>query len=134
MFLHDQKIREIRMSLEDFIAEIESAAQKYALKTDIVAKTKNAIKLKLAIGDSITVQCYYNQTLKTTNFVLIGWSRRLYGRDSVGGTWHRHSFESPDAHDTSGDGSHGVTPEQFFLGSVRKPHSGRTDSPSCVIG
>lgn len=81
---------------------------------DIVAKTKNAIKLKLAISDSITVQCYYNQTSKTTNFVLIGWSRRLYGRDSVGGTWHRHSFENPDAHDTSGDGSHGVTPEQFF--------------------
>jgi len=35
------------MSLEDFIAEIDAAAQKYALKTDIVAKTKNAINLNL---------------------------------------------------------------------------------------
>jgi hypothetical protein len=35
------------MSLEDFITEIESAAQKYALKMDIVAKTKNAIKFNV---------------------------------------------------------------------------------------
>ena len=102
------------MSLEGFVAEIEAAAQKYALKMDIVAKTKNAIKIKLAISESIAVQCYYNQTSKTTNFVLIGWSRRLYGRDSVGGAWHRHSFENPDAHDTSGEGSQMVTPEQFL--------------------
>ena len=102
------------MSLDRFVAEAEAAAQMYALKIDIVAKTKNAIKIKLNISESIAVQCYYNQTSKTTNFVLIGGSRRLYGRDSVGGAWHRHPFENPDAHDTSWEGSQIVTPEQFL--------------------
>ena len=102
------------MSLDGFVAEAEAAAQMYALKIDIVAKTKNAIKIKLNISESIAVQCYYNQTSKTTNFVLIGGSRRLYGRDSVGGAWHRHPFENPDEHDTSKEGSQMVTPEQFL--------------------
>jgi len=38
----------------------------------------------------------------------------LYGRDSVGGTWHRHSFEDPDAHDCSPEGATPVGPEQFL--------------------
>jgi hypothetical protein len=86
----------------------------YALKIDIVAKTKNAMKIKLNISESIAVQCNYNQTSKTTNFVLIGGFRRLYWRDSVGGAWHRHPFENPDAYDTSWEGSQKVTPEQFL--------------------
>lgn len=102
------------MSLDCFVADADAAAKMYALKIDIVAKTKNAIKIKLAISESIAVQCYYNQISKTTNFVLIGGSRRLYGRDSVGGAWHRHPFDNPDAHDTSWEGSHMVTPEQFL--------------------
>lgn len=102
------------MSLDGFAAEVEAAAQKYALKMEILAKTKNAIKIRLGISESIAVQCYFNQRSKTTNFVLIGWARRLYGRDSVGGAWHRHSFEEPDTHDTSGEGSQPVTPEQFL--------------------
>jgi hypothetical protein len=58
------------MSLDRFVAEAEAAAQMYALKIDIVAKTKNAIKIKLAISESIAVQCYYNPA--SGFFTLIG--------------------------------------------------------------
>ena len=102
------------MSVEEFLAALEFAAQKYALNEQILARTRNSVKAKIDINGSLAIQCYYNQNSKTTNFVLIGWSRRLYGRDSVGGTWHRHSFEDPDAHDTSPGGSTPVEPEQFL--------------------
>ena len=44
----------------------------------------------------------------------MGWENRLYGRDCVGGDWHRHSFENPQAHDTIDDGANEVTPEEFL--------------------
>lgn len=102
------------MNLEEFIAALETAAEKYALDVQILAKTKNSVKARLDINESITVQCYFNQKSATTNFVMIGWSRRLYGRDSVGGTWHRHPFEDPDSHDDSAAGALPVEPEQFL--------------------
>ena len=42
-----KKMREIPVSLDGVVAEIEAAAQKYALNMDNVAKTKNAIKNKV---------------------------------------------------------------------------------------
>jgi hypothetical protein len=102
------------MNLEEFIAALETAAQKYALDVQIISKTQNSVKTRLPINESIAVQCYYNQKSATTNFVMIGWSRRLYGRDSVGGTWHRHPFDDPDLHDHSATGSIPVEPEQFL--------------------
>jgi hypothetical protein len=39
------------MSLDRFVAEAEAAAQMYALKIDIVAKTKNAIKIRFNIRE-----------------------------------------------------------------------------------
>jgi hypothetical protein len=46
-----KKMREIPMSLDGFVAEIEAAAQKYALNMDNVAKTKNAIKIRFNISE-----------------------------------------------------------------------------------
>jgi hypothetical protein len=102
------------MNPEEFIAALETAAEKYALDARILAKTKNSVKARIDINESIAVQCYFNQRSATTNFVMIGWSRRLYGRDSVGGTWHRHPFDDPDSHDDSATGSLPVGPEQFL--------------------
>jgi hypothetical protein len=50
----------------------------------------------------------------TTNYVLVGWENRLYGRDCVGEDWHKHPFDDPEAHDRSGDGANLVTPEDFL--------------------
>jgi hypothetical protein len=102
------------MILGEFISSLEKAAEKYALDLQILAETHNSVKARLTINESISVQCYFNQKSATTNFVMIGWSRRLYGRDSVGGRWHRHPFEDPDSHDDSAAGSLPVEPEQFL--------------------
>ena len=102
------------MNLEEFISALNTAAQKYALNVQVIAQTQNSVKARIDISESIAVQWYYNQKSATTNFVMIGWSRRLYGRDSVGGTWHRHPFDDPDSHDDSATGSTPVEPEQFL--------------------
>ena len=48
------------------------------------------------------------------SYVLVGWDRRLYGRDSVGGEWHRHPYQNPLEHDTSREGAKAVTPPEFL--------------------
>lgn len=81
------------MNLNGFIESLELAASKYMITPRIMVKTDNAIKARVEISDDIYVQFYHHQITETSNFVLVGWNRRLYGRDSVGGKWHRHPFE-----------------------------------------
>jgi len=38
----------------------------------------------------------------------------LFGRDSVGGKWHKHPFENPDEHDFSRNGRREVSVSEFF--------------------
>ncbi|MCZ7357586.1 MAG: hypothetical protein O8C66_12210 [Candidatus Methanoperedens sp.] len=38
----------------------------------------------------------------------------VIGRDCVGGNWHRHPFENPEAHETTGDSAKDATPEEFL--------------------
>ena len=102
------------MNLTDFIEAVEIAASKYMITPRILVKTDNAIKARIEISDNIYVQFYYHQISGTSNYVLVGWDRRLYGRDSVGGKWHRHPFENPQEHDTTGDGANEVKPEEFL--------------------
>lgn len=102
------------MNLSDFIEALELAASKYMITPRIMVKTDNAIKARVEISDDIYVQFYYHQITETSNFVLVGWNRRLYGRDSVGGKWHRHPFEDPQEHDTTSDGANEVGPEMFL--------------------
>ena len=102
------------MNLTDFIEAVEIAASKYMITPRILVKTDNAIKARIEISDNFYVQFYYHQISGTSNYVLVGWDRRLYGRDSVGGKWHRHPFENPQEHDTTGDGANVVKPEEFL--------------------
>lgn len=102
------------MMLAEFIEALEKAASKYISRLRILAKTENAVKARIEISENIYVQFYFNQESGTTNYVLVGWENRLYGRDCVGGDWHRHPFENPQAHDTMADGATEVTPEGFL--------------------
>jgi hypothetical protein len=102
------------MILTEFIEALEKAASKYLLNPRILSKTDNAIKARIEISDNIYVQFYFHQISGTTNYVLVGWENRLYGRDCVGGDWHRHPFANPQAHDTTDDGANEVTPEEFL--------------------
>ncbi len=102
------------MKLAEFIEALEKAASKYISRLRILAKTENAVKARIEISENIYVQFYFNQESGTANYVLVGWENRLYGRDCVGGDWHRHPFENPQAHDTTADGANEVTPEVFL--------------------
>ncbi len=102
------------MNINDFIAALELASSKYMIKPRILIKTENAVKARIEISDNIYVQFYYHQISDTSNYVLVGWNRRLYGRDSVGGKWHRHPFKNPQEHDFIGNGANEVTPEKFL--------------------
>ncbi len=102
------------MKLTEFIEALEKAASKYMSRLRILAKTENAVKARIEISENIYVQFYFHQISGTTNYVLVGWENRLYGRDCVGGDWHKHPFDNPEAHDRSGDGANHVTPEEFL--------------------
>jgi hypothetical protein len=102
------------MNLIDFIEALEKAALKYICKLRILAKTDNAVKARIEISDNIYIQFYFHQISETTNYVLIGWNNRLYGRDCIGGSWHRHPLHDPNLHDTTEDGVKKVTPEDFL--------------------
>jgi hypothetical protein len=102
------------MNLNEFIKYVESASAEYSLKFSILARTENAVKIRLEISPTIFVQFYHHQKSNTSNYVLVGWDRRLYGRDSVGGEWHRHPYQNPLEHDTSHEGAKAVTPPEFL--------------------
>jgi hypothetical protein len=102
------------MKLAEFIKALEKAASKYSSRLRILAKTENAVKARIEISENIYVQFYFHQVSGTTNYVLVGWENRLYGRDCVDGNWHRHPFDNPEAHDTTGDGAKDATPEEFL--------------------
>lgn len=102
------------MKIEAFIEAVEAAASKYALRIIILARTANAVKMRLEISENIFVQFYYNQLSDVHNYVLVGWNHRLYGRGSIGKRWHRHSFDAPDAHDIGEEGTREVSPLEFL--------------------
>lgn len=102
------------MKLVDFIEALEEAASKYMVPFRILVRTDNAVKARVEISENIFVQFYFHQITGTINYVLVGWERRLYGRDCVGGKWHRHPFENQDAHETAGEAGKAVTPEEFL--------------------
>ena len=102
------------MTIEEFIKEAENVAKLHSLRVETLAKTKNAVKIKILITENIYIQLYYNQETGTRNYVLICWNRRLFGRDCVGGVWHKHPFENPEDHDSSEDGKREVSILDFF--------------------
>lgn len=102
------------MKIADFIDTLESAASKYSLKPQILTKTENAVKARIEISINIYIQFYHHQLSGTSNYVMVGWNNRLYGRDCVGGNWHKHPFENPQAHDRTGNGAKDITPEEFL--------------------
>jgi len=49
------------MTIKDFIKEVETVAKLYSLRAEILARTKNAVKVKVPITENIYIQLYYNQ-------------------------------------------------------------------------
>jgi len=102
------------MNVDEFIESVRSAAGRFLFDFEILTRTDNAVKIRMNISDNIFIQFYYNQESGTHNYVVVGWNKRHYGRDCIGGDWHRHPFEDPSSHDTSEEGKRKITPLEFL--------------------
>ena len=70
------------MTIKDFIKEVETVAKLYSLRAEILARTKNAVKVKVPITENIYIQLYYNRETgtKKTEGYLVGIVSVVCGR------------------------------------------------------
>jgi hypothetical protein len=106
----------MRETVDDREQEIIAAAGEFSFVQAVLTTDKNpaALKMRLALGPEFFVQVYINVVTGTQNFTLVLGRQRLCARDCVGGVWHRHPYEDPDAHDFSAEGARPVTVVEFL--------------------
>jgi hypothetical protein len=77
--------------------EVQTIAKSYAFIRAIadLDRTDNALRLRLIRDETMSIQVYANSKKRKLNFALFSLGQRIFGRDSEGGKWHRHPFESP---------------------------------------
>jgi hypothetical protein len=104
------------MSVADLLVAIhqEVHARAYIARLEVLDQSQNLLKARLTIAPDLFVQVYRNDRFDTTNLVLIYGGRRLYGRDQLGGKWHRHTAAAPQVHDTSPEGRRPVGLAEFL--------------------
>ena len=104
------------MSATELVAvlQIEGRRRTYARRLDLLEQTPSLLKARLYITDDLFVQVYRNDRFDTTNLVLIHNGQRLYGRDQLGGVWHRHIHTAPHVYDTGLDARRPVTLPEFL--------------------
>lgn len=59
------------------------------------------------------VQIYVNIRRPKKSYALIINDIRIFGKDFIFGSWHLHSFESPQKHDDSEKAKKPITIEEF---------------------
>jgi hypothetical protein len=94
--------------------QVEAKQRPYIRRLEILEQTSSLIKARLIISADLFVYVYRNDRFDSTNYVLIHNQKRIYGRDKLGDSWHRHTTSDPDAHDKSEEGRTGVSLEQFL--------------------
>jgi len=92
----------------------ETALRVYIRRMDLLEQTPSLLKARLHIAPELFIQVYRNDRFDTLNLVLIYNGQRLYGRDRLGGAWHRHDHNSPDQHDRSPEGQRPLTLPEFL--------------------
>ena len=104
------------MSVADLLAtlQIEAKGRAYIRWLEMLEYTPSLLKARLYVTSELFVQVYRNDGFNTTSLVLIQNGQRLYGRDQLGGVWHRHLHTSPDVHDTSLPGQQPITLAEFL--------------------
>lgn len=103
------------MSIEELVQEARRIIQRSTWMTQMLEldRTDHAVKLRLIIDTNLFIQVYFNSLNGTTNFVLVNAGQRIFGRDCMGGGWHKHPFENPAQHDIGKDGGRSVTLTEF---------------------
>ena len=104
------------MNVDDLLIFLrqEVGHRAYISRLDLLDQTASLIKARLYIAPELFIQVYRNDRFDSTNLVLIHNGQRLYGRDQLGGKWHRHNHTAPDRHDTSPAGQQPVTLSEFL--------------------
>ena len=92
----------------------ELKRRKYFLHMELLEQTLSLIKVRLYISPELFVQIYRNDRYDTTNMLLVHGGQRLYGRDQIGGVWHRHAHIAPNVHDFSAEGQRVVGLNEFL--------------------
>jgi len=92
----------------------EARRRPYILHLEILEQTPRLLKARLRISPEIFVQIYRNDQNDTTNLALIHNGLRIYGRDQLGGNWHRHSGLQPAFHDKSQEGQRVIGLTEFL--------------------
>jgi hypothetical protein len=92
----------------------EAIRRGYVRRVEVLDHSVSLIKARLHIAPDLFIQVYRNDRFDTTNFVLIHNAQRLYGRDQVCGTWHRHTVAQPAAHDASPEGRRAIDLPEFL--------------------
>jgi hypothetical protein len=94
------------MTANLFETQVYDIASRFSFVQRVVTldKTADTIKLRLPITTECFVQIYTNVQKELVNYVLILDRGRIYGRNCDGGTWHRHPYEDPAAHDFGPEG------------------------------
>jgi hypothetical protein len=103
--------------LDELLREVQAIAQSCAFIKAIsdLDRTDNALRLRLIIDETLFIQVYANSKKNKYNFALISLGQRILGRDSEGGSWHKHPFESPESHQVEGDAGRPVTLTEFIM-------------------
>lgn len=103
--------------LDELLHEAQTIAESYAFIRAMadLDRTDNAIRLRLIIDETMFIQVYANSRKDKLNFALISLGQRIFGRDSEGGAWHKHPFESPESHEFEGDAGKPITLTEFVM-------------------
>lgn len=103
--------------LDDLMREAQTIADSYVFIRAMadLDRTDNALRFRLIIDETMFIQVYANSRKDKLNFALISLGQRIFGRDSEGGTWHKHPFTSPESHEFKGDAGKPVTLTGFVM-------------------
>ncbi len=84
------------MNAADLLVALRREAndRAYIRRLEILDRGSVLLKARLFVSPDLFVQIYRNDRFDTTNLSLIHNRQRIYGRDYLGGVWHRHSNRS----------------------------------------
>ena len=92
----------------------ELERRRYFIRQDVIEQTLSLVKIRLYISPDLFVQIYRNDRYQTTNLALIYNGQRLYARDELEGSWHRHTVRKPEDHDKSREDRRPVEIDEFL--------------------
>ena len=83
-------------------------------RIEILDLTRSLIKARLYLRQDLFIQVYHNDRSQITNLLIVLEGQRVFARDQIRGSWHRHPFENSAEHDTGSEGQRAVTFLEFI--------------------